>query len=103
MKALRIAGKVMLWLITIFIGLGLVFVGQAKFTRPEFWGVWFPRWGYADWFMWVIGAGEVLGGLLLFVPRTAAYGAAILIVIMLGALYTVTTNESGGLTAGALK
>jgi uncharacterized membrane protein YphA (DoxX/SURF4 family) len=45
----------------------------------------FRVWGYPDHFYLVIGAIEVAGGLCLLVPRLAAYGAATLVLVMLGA------------------
>ena len=40
------------------------------------------------------GAGEMLGALLLVVPRLASYAAGGLIVIMVGALATVLVHDS---------
>ena len=98
MKRVRIVGKVLLWIVSIFAGLAMVAVGQGKFTNPELWATWFESWGYPGWFMTLVGAAEVLGGLSLLIPKTAPYGAAGLIIIMLGALFTVVTNESGRFT-----
>ena len=95
MKTVRIVGKVLLWIVSIFAGLLMLLAGQSKFTNPEMWSTWFEAWGYPGWFMMFVGAVEVLGGLSLLVPRTAPYGAAALIVLMVGALFTVVTKESG--------
>ena len=95
MKRVRIVGKVLLWIVSIFAGLLMLFAGQSKFTIPEMWATWFESWGYPGWFMMFVGAAEMLGGLSLIIPKTAPYGAAGLIVLMLGALFTVVTKESG--------
>ena len=42
----------------------------------------------------MIGGLELSCALLLAVPRVAGYAAGVLIVIMLGAIWTVLTNES---------
>ena len=56
----------------------------------------FDAWGfYAPWFLGVIAALEALGGLLVFVPRTAAYGAGLIGAIMLGAAYTHASTGIG--------
>lgn len=61
----------------------------------------FANWGYPGWFMYLTGTLEVLAALLLlvslFVARLATAGAAILVCIMIGALYTrVVNGESVG-------
>jgi len=48
----------------------------------------FAQWGYADWFRLVVGAVEVIGGVLLLIPRLATIGAFGIVVIMAGATYT---------------
>jgi putative oxidoreductase len=48
----------------------------------------FARWGYAPWFVYLAGALEVLGAVLVVVPRTRVAGAALLVVVMLGAVAT---------------
>ena len=70
--------------------------GLAKF-QGDLWQDMFVGWGYAAWFALVVGAAEVVGALVLFVPRFASYAASMLIVIMLGAIGTVSwsTYESG--------
>ena len=95
------------WLITIFEALGMALAGSAKFTNPDLWLTWFVEWGYTESFGRFIGAAEIVGALLLLVPRIAPYAAAALIVIMLGATWTVTTRPSrlgveGGLIHMAL-
>ena len=61
----------------------------------------FANWGYASWFVTVIGVLETLGGVLVLVPRLASYGAAVIAVVMVGAAYTHATTGIGSPT-GAL-
>ena len=54
----------------------------------------FTRWGMPDKIYLVIGSLEVLGAVGLLIPRTSAFAAVGLILIMVGALFThLTHNE----------
>jgi putative oxidoreductase len=55
----------------------------------------FAHWRYPVWFMYVVGAWEVIGAILLVIPRTSTVAAALLAVNMAGAVYTtaVRVNE----------
>ncbi len=48
----------------------------------------FAHWGYALWFLYVIGAVETVGGIGLLVPRLTAYAALLLGGTMIGASLT---------------
>ncbi|MGE0555260.1 MAG: DoxX family protein [Gemmatimonadales bacterium] len=48
----------------------------------------FARWGYPDNFYFLIAAGEIAGVALLLIPRFAGYGAALIVLLMLGATAT---------------
>ena len=67
-----------------------VFISQGlmKFDPDGFWTPSFERWGYPVWFRYLIGVLETAGGALLLVPRTATYGAGVLLSIMVGAFIT---------------
>ena len=80
-------------LLTVFETLAMGTAGWSKFGEPEGWTSLFVGWGYPAWFAFVIGAAEMGGAALLLVPRVTSYAAALLIVIMLGALATVLTHE----------
>ncbi len=47
----------------------------------------FAHWSYPDWFRLVVGAVETAPAVLLLIPRTAAFGAAGIMTVMLGATY----------------
>ena len=81
---LRIVGAAMLWILSIFELLGIGVAGLSKF-QGEGWQNMFVGWGYPGWFALVIGGTEML----VVVPRFASYAASMLIVIMLGAIWTV--------------
>lgn len=65
-----------------------VFAGLAKFDDGSGWSRAFAHWGYPVWFRMLVGVVELAGAVLLLWPRTAAYGAACIAVIMLGGMGT---------------
>jgi putative oxidoreductase len=94
----RLAKEVVLWIITLFLGLVFLRSGWLKVMGNIFWVRDFHRWGYPDWFRIVVGIAELTSTALLIVPRLAGYGASLFAVIMLGAIYThATHNESSRL------
>jgi uncharacterized membrane protein YphA (DoxX/SURF4 family) len=80
---------VALWVLSVLLAALFLMAGSMKFVAAEQASAQFAGLGYPDWFRVLIGAIEVGGGLLLLVPRTAFYAAAVLAVVMLGAVYTV--------------
>lgn len=79
---------ILLWLIGAYLSYKLMVTGYKKFDPDGMWTKAFLRWGYPVWFRVFIGILEVVGGLLLLVPRTRHFGALILSVVMIGALAT---------------
>lgn len=78
---------IVLWAASILFGLLFLLAGATKFLLAEV-PEKFAAWGYPQGFHIVVGVLEILGGLMLFLPRTAFYGAVVLAVIMAGAVYT---------------
>ena len=74
---------------------------MTKFLQPDRWQALFIGWGYAPWFSPVVGVLEMLGAIGLLVPRLAFYAAALLVVVMLGALVTLFTHPGGPMGWGA--
>lgn len=79
--------------VTILLGLAFSWIGFAKIIN---WGdpqEQFKTFGYPDWFCTVVGAAELIGGVLLlaslFYPRAGWLGASLLAVIMVGAVVTL--------------
>jgi len=94
----RIVKEVVLWIIALFLALVCLRSGWLKVTGNIFWVRDFHRWGYPDWFRIVVGIAELTSMVLLLVPRFAAYGTSLFVVVMLGAIYThATHNESSRL------
>jgi uncharacterized membrane protein YphA (DoxX/SURF4 family) len=83
------------WVFQVLLGLMFVLAGVGKFQNWDAFVSRFEAWGYAPWFLILIGVLEALGGALVFVPRLAAYGAALIGSIMLGAAYTHASTGIG--------
>jgi putative oxidoreductase len=77
--------------ISILVGVLFLFAGGTKLAPGAMQArhvETFIRWGYPGWFMYVVGVVEVGGGLLLFIPATRFYAAALLACNMIGAAIT---------------
>jgi putative oxidoreductase len=74
------------------LGVALVFVGigcEKVFpSRDSYWVKVFTEIGFGLWFMYLTGTIQIIGGLLMIVPRTAVFGAALLACTMIGAILT---------------
>ena len=92
MSAARFVGT---WLPAILLVLIFVPQGLSKFDDASGWSRAFRTWGYPDWFRVTIGTLEVLAAVLLIAGRTAALGAIVIIVIMLGGMATHLLFEGG--------
>jgi uncharacterized membrane protein YphA (DoxX/SURF4 family) len=99
---MKTTGTVLLWLVTVAVGLGITLAGTTKFAAPESWIEMFNAWSYPTWFMYSIAVLEVLGGLTLLIPRFATYAAVLLAAIMAGAAFTVLTNTTDLVATPAL-
>jgi uncharacterized membrane protein YphA (DoxX/SURF4 family) len=83
-KALRFAG---FWILPSLMGALFVLIGLGKNLAPR-WQRNFERWGYPDGAYAVVGILEMVGGLLLLVPRLTPLAAGGLGVILVGAIGT---------------
>lgn len=91
-KAAKVIGT---WLPAILLVLIFVPQGLAKFDDSSGWSRAFRTWGYPDWFRVTIGVLELLAAILLITGRAAAFGAIIIIVVMLGGMATHLIFEGG--------
>jgi len=82
----------LLWFVVRLPGVGIGVTGVAKFITAPRWQHWFGQWGYPEWFAYVAGVIEILGAILLFVPKTSRYGALLLSSTMLAAAVTLFTH-----------
>ena len=74
--------------LAILVGLVFVVAGGAKLTGQQVMVDQFNHFGYATWFMYLVGIGETLFGIGLFIPRFIKWAAPALGAIMIGAVVT---------------
>lgn len=91
-KVAKIVGT---WIPAILLMLVFVPQGTAKFSDTSGWATAFRHWGYPDWFRMLIGTLELSAAVLLLLGRTAAFGAILIIVVMLGAWATHLIHDGG--------
>jgi uncharacterized membrane protein YphA (DoxX/SURF4 family) len=84
----RIARVVGTWLVTLLLAGMSILAGSIKFTQARSWDRAFAHWGYPTWFRPIVGVAEVAAGILVLAPPVAAYGAATMAVVMIGAAGT---------------
>ena len=84
-QAVRVVKIIGMWIPAILLVLVFARQGWAKFDNASGWAVAFRHWGYPDWFRVTIGIMELTAVVLLLLGRTAAFGAILIILVMLGA------------------
>jgi uncharacterized membrane protein YphA (DoxX/SURF4 family) len=88
---MRIVKITAVWILQIaFAGLCLL-AGTGKFGDPN-WVRRFAEWGYPAGAYLVVGVLEIIGGLLILVPRFASYGSLLIMTVMVGAIGTHLTH-----------
>lgn len=92
-----VAANRTLWTLQILLGVFLVVASAA----PKFFGEatavdMFLRIGLGEWFRYLVGALELLGGVGLMVRRVSGLAALGLVVLMVGAAYTQAVVLHGG-------
>ena len=82
--------KAAIWAIAILLAAVFVYTGITKLGGPAAigWAGRLARWGYPPYARHVIGGVEILGGLGVLIPRCRRAAAAVLVVVMIGALGT---------------
>ena len=78
----------LLWLPALFLAYVFARQGLAKFSPASGWAKAFAIWHFPVWFRVVVGCAEVIAAALLLVRRTAAIGATIVMIVMIGAMAT---------------
>jgi putative oxidoreductase len=82
------ARRIILLVLRIVLAVFFALQGLVKLTGSTTWVARFRGWGYPEHVFLAVGAAEVLGAILLAIPRTRAYGAVLLMAIMIGAAAT---------------
>ena len=84
--------SILLWIIAAHFAEMFIRNGVIKFDPEGFWTIPFTEtWGFPLWFLYLIGVLEVLGGIILLVPRYRHIGSFVLALVMIGALCTRIT------------
>ena len=86
---MKIVKTIVLWALTLLLVAVFLNAGIRKFFEDGGWTWMFNRLGFPVWFRITIGAIEVAAAALLLFPRTAVYGAATVIAVMIGAIGTL--------------
>jgi uncharacterized membrane protein YphA (DoxX/SURF4 family) len=78
------------WACAIFLALTFILVGISKLEGASAmrWNERLTQWGYPANASYVVGVFEILGGLGVLIPRWRRAAAAILVALMIGALWT---------------
>ena len=80
--------NIALWVLQALLALAFVGAASGKLLgKPEMVAL-FEAIGIGQWFRYVTGLLELTGALLIVVPRTKFFGAALLSVVMVGAVLT---------------
>lgn len=77
-----------LWAPTLFLAWVFAQQGVAKFSDESGWAKAFTNWHFPVWFRILIGVCETVAAALLLTRRTAPIGAALIALVMLGAMGT---------------
>src|SRR5262245_48586303 len=88
---MRIVKITALWTLQIAFGVLCLLVGTGKFGDPN-WVRRFAEWGYPAGFYLVVGVLEIIGGLLILIPRVASYGSLLIMAVMVGAIVPHLTH-----------
>jgi uncharacterized membrane protein YphA (DoxX/SURF4 family) len=94
-KLITAAKVIGMWIPAILLVLIFVPQGWSKFDDASGWARAFRIWHYPDWFRVTIGVLELSAAALLLYSRSAAFGAIIIIVVMLGGMGTHIVKENG--------
>ena len=76
------------WMLTAVLAVFFLLAGSLKLRGTPSQVDNFAHWGYAAWFLYVVGAVEVVGAIGLLVPRLAGFAILLLGGTMLGASLT---------------
>ena len=84
--------RTLFWTLKVLLTAGFLVAGVTKFASQSGWVERFAGWGYAAWFVTVVGVLETLGAVALWIPQLDRYAVGLLTVILLGATYTNATH-----------
>ena len=85
------------WMPRVAVAIAFLAIGASKFEAQSMWIRTFNEIGLGDWFRYVTGGIQMLGAVLVLIPRTCLIGIAILSCTMLGAalIWIVVLHQAG--------
>jgi putative oxidoreductase len=81
------------WIMQLLLALLFLVQGAMKLAGSPHWISRFRAWGYPEHFYLLVGAAELLGAVLLLIPRLVRFGALVLMAVMMGAAATHLTHH----------
>src|ERR1700691_5224390 len=80
--------NIALWVLQVLLAVAFLGAASSKLVgKPEMVAL-FDAVGIGQWFRYVTGLSELTGAILVVVPRTKFFGAALLTLVMIGAVLT---------------
>ena len=83
------------WAFVVPLAVVFIFAGIVTLTMSPPMIERFAAWGYASWFLDLIGILEIISGILLLIPSSTFFGATALTGLILGLGYMHIANGSG--------
>ncbi|MEH2481590.1 putative oxidoreductase [Nitrobacteraceae bacterium AZCC 2146] len=80
--------SISLWAVRALLALAFAAAGTAKLYGVPMLVEEFEHIGLGQWFRYLTGTLEILGAVVILVPSRAAFGALLLVCIMIGAIFT---------------
>jgi putative oxidoreductase len=74
------------WLPRIVVAMLFIFVGKSKFAAHSEWVAIFAKIGFGQWFRYFTGVLQVVGGVLVLIPKTFVFGILLIGCTMAGAM-----------------
>jgi uncharacterized membrane protein YphA (DoxX/SURF4 family) len=87
--------NILTWVLQIAAALAFLAAGGSKLAGAQPMVATFQKIGVGQWFRYLTGFLEVVGAIGLVIPRFAFYGAALLVIVMIGAVITHLTILGG--------
>ena len=80
--------NIIAWIATAMVAYMMTKAGVLKLISHEVEVTRFIKWGFSDWFRYLIGGLEILGAIGLFIPKLRTPAIFGIIGLMIGAIYT---------------
>ena len=89
--------KIVTWVLSGLLALAFCGAGLSKLTGQAMMVHEFSLFGFPLWFMYLTGIIEIVGAALVLFPRFAYIGAAALVCVMAGAVFSHLTHGQAGM------